>query len=459
MCLARGAGMDSSLGRLFVAAPSRTPSVVEAWEAAADVEPLAPCFEALRSTDGAVRLAAMTVLTHWNRPELWSRIAADPRGWHRDEVRAVYRAGLLTWAEDPEVRSGALQALAEDIDEATGLERAVLYGAFMAVLDPTVDPGPIKAQADWGLVEPYLVLASHRPRAVDGSLVVGRCTGRRKVYAGQPGPDHSYRQASAIVLGRQMVLTLSELMPILDVALRAVVPSAHLLDELLREGLGVSLAELANVLRQVGARLLAVGDAIADGSLPVASAEEQWSLALTTELEDPLDLAHRREFLALSQATEALMHGGEFGDFALEPWVWPEVPLFVTLGEICVRRADQASRDRAGLEARLAFAVALAGGLGPLAPLDGAVELAVAELVGLPPPWTSPPKGRRRKRLRRAFAKKVCRVMGELDPDAYTPETWESTAGLLRTWLEAHPSPGAPGGLLKSLSEWFNPKP
>lgn len=120
------------------------------------MEVLAPCWEALASPDGAQRVAAMMVLTQFQRPELWARIAADARGWNDPTVRRLYRAGLLAWASDPELRSMALSEIAGDLEGSSGLERLVLYQVFRAILEPDRDPGPCNTNMDWSVVAPYL---------------------------------------------------------------------------------------------------------------------------------------------------------------------------------------------------------------------------------------------------------------------------------------------------------------
>jgi hypothetical protein len=425
--------MDSTLGRLFCAAPARTPSVTSAVAEAAEMEVLAPCWEALASPDGAQRVAAMMVLTQFQRPELWARIAADARGWNDPTVRRLYRAGLLAWTGDPELRSTALSGIAGDLEMASGLERLVLYQVFRAVFEPDRDPGPCSTSMDWSVVEPFL----GGEEEVQADLQDAPPALSPVPPSDELEPEESYRRAEAILTGRRLVVALAELLPVLSAAVDGQAPDPEARDRFFRGALGVGALELAQGFRVIGELLLATSDGLADGRLPVLSPEQQWKIALLqATIDGHFGDTSRPELLRLSEAANTL--AGEVlptaGALGLDAEVLLMHPLFSLLGQTIARRVQRSGARNAALEAQLSFAFTLAHGGAGLPPLEGARELMIAKLVGLPPPWTERPRGPRLARARRSFARRATKAMADTDLDGLREGTVRAVDQCLSEW-------------------------
>lgn len=405
------------------------------------MEVLAPCWEALASPDGAQRVAAMMVLTHFQRPELWARIAADARGWNDPTVRRLYRAGLLAWAGDAELRSTALAGIAEDLEVACGLERLVLYQAFRAILEPERDPGPCSTDLDWSVIAPYLPGGSEvQVDLQDAPPPIA------PVLPGEgPEPEETFLRAEAILSGRRLVIAMAELLPVLGRAVTAEARDLAGCDRIVRGALGIGRLELAQGFRVIGELLLATADALADGRLPIMSPEQQWKVALVQATADAqYGDTSRPELVRLAEATNALA-GEELptaGALDLDAEVLLMHPLFAAIGQTICRRVMRFGAKNAAVEAELSFAFALARGVVGLPLLDGAQEMAIAKLVGAPPPWKERPHGEKLARARRNFAGRAAKALAETDLDGLR----ESTVRAVDEWLSEWSAPSGGRG-------------
>lgn len=397
------------------------------------MEVLAPCWEALASPDGAQRVAAMMVLTQFQRPELWARIAEDARGWNDPTVRRLYRAGLLAWASDPELRSMALSEIAGDLEGSSGLERLVLYQVFRAILEPDRDPGPCNTNMDWSVVAPYLPAEQEVQDNLQEALVLAQPTG------GAEGAevDETLQRAEAVLAGRRMVVALAELLSVLSAAVDGATPDPSAREQLFRAALGVGSAELAQGFRVIGELLLATSDSLADGRLPILAPEKQWKVALLQATVDGrFGDTRRPELIRLAEAANTLAKDElpDAGAVALDAELLLMHPLFSLLGQTISRRVQRFGSKNAAIEAELAFAFALARGGAGLPPLDGAREAAIAKLVGLPPPWTRRPTGPGLNRTRRPFARRAAQALVDTDLDGLREGTVCEVDQCLSEW-------------------------
>ncbi len=428
--------MDSTLGRLFCAAPARTPSVTSEVAEAAEMEVLAPCWEALASPDGAQRVAAMMVLTQFQRPELWARIAADARGWNDPTVRRLYRAGLLAWASDPALRSMALSEIAGDLEGSSGLERLVLYQVFRAILEPDRDPGPCNTSMDWSVVTPYLPAEQEVQDNLQEALLLAQPT----VGAEGAEVDETLQRAEAILIGRRMVVALAELLSVLSAAVDGAAPDPSVREQLFRAAMGVSPADLAQGFRVIGELLLATSDGLADGRLPILTPEKHWKVALLqATIDGRFGDTGCPELIRLAEAANTLAKETlrVVGGLALDAEVLLMHPLFALLGQTISRRVQRFGSKNAAIEAELAFAFALARGGAGLPPLDAAREAAIAKLVGLPPPWARRPSGPGLDRARQSFAQRAAQALVDTDLDGLREGTVRDVDQCLSQWAAA----------------------
>lgn len=438
--IALAANMDSTLGQPFCAAPARSPSVTTAMTEAAELEVLAPCWEALSSTDGRQRLAAMTVLTLFRRPELWRRIAADPHGWNDSTVRPLYRAGLLTWARTPEAKRKALGEIARELETATGPQLLVLFQALRVILAPDRDPGPCPAQIDWSLIAPYLPAESPpgSPNPAENGpspSASGVRDDPRPAHA-EPSAEQQALRAEALLNSQRWVTAMAELLPVLSTAVAVHAPHVGARTQLFRAALGVSARELALTFRVIAEHLAALNQAIADGSAPSVSLVRQWQMALNQATADGrYQEGGRPEFIRLAEACSAVAGVAlPAAGTVTVPEVFLTSPLFGLIGHALMRRLHLYGSANAAVEAELSVALALArGGVG-LPPLDGALEPTIAKLVGLPPPWRRRPREAARVAARRTFATRALAILATMPHDGLRDATVQNVHKCLTTW-------------------------